>query len=154
MATTINTEFIKIIGHWITESVADQIGTGKMEGLIPLLIRAVKKQRPQHAYRCLSVSENSTGRSYHLLLADGSSHRRTRSEFNPAEATASDNCAARGAAEASPHPSAGNGMRHYGQFSARAWSDEDEMKTVGFGLVLLFSFLFQLNVFAMYYTPS
>ncbi|KAG6406655.1 hypothetical protein SASPL_134261 [Salvia splendens] len=89
-----------------------------MEGLIPLLIRAMKKQRPQHAYRCLSVSENSTGRSYHLLLADGSSHRRTRSDFNPAEA--SENFAARGASEASPHPSAGNGSRHYGQISARA----------------------------------
>ncbi|KAL1534507.1 hypothetical protein AAHA92_30679 [Salvia divinorum] len=94
-----------------------------MEGLIPLLIRAVKRQRPQHAYRCLS--ENSTGRSYHLLLADGSSHRRTRSEFNPTDAvdfstTASENCCARGAAEASPHSSAGNGSRHYGQISGRA----------------------------------
>ncbi|KAG8368487.1 hypothetical protein BUALT_Bualt15G0050500 [Buddleja alternifolia] len=54
-----------------------------MEGLIPFLLRTMKKQRPQNAYR--SFSENSTGRSYHLLLAgdsaEGSSHRRTRSDF-------------------------------------------------------------------------
>ncbi|KAH6813443.1 beta-1 [Perilla frutescens var. frutescens] len=53
-----------------------------MEGLIPFLIHAMKKQTPPNSYRCLS--ENSTtSRSYHLLLADGggggSSHRRTRS---------------------------------------------------------------------------
>ncbi|PIN19762.1 hypothetical protein CDL12_07552 [Handroanthus impetiginosus] len=57
-----------------------------MEGLIPFLIHAMKKQRPQNAYRCLS--ENSaSGRSYHVLLAgdsvEGSSHRRTRSEIQP-----------------------------------------------------------------------
>ncbi|KAI3448184.1 hypothetical protein Pfo_004849 [Paulownia fortunei] len=57
-----------------------------MEGLIPFLLHAMKKQRPQNAYRC--SSENSTtGRSYHLLLAgnstEGSSHRRTRSDFQP-----------------------------------------------------------------------
>ncbi|KAL2513485.1 uncharacterized protein Fot_27456 [Forsythia ovata] len=55
-----------------------------MEGLIPFLLHAMKKQRPQHSYR--SLSENST-RSYHLLLSgesvEGSSHRRTRSEFQP-----------------------------------------------------------------------
>ncbi|KAH6767054.1 hypothetical protein C2S52_018037 [Perilla frutescens var. hirtella] len=56
-----------------------------MEGLIPFLIHAIKKQTPPNSYRCLS--ENSTtSRSYHLLLADGgggggSSHRRTRSDF-------------------------------------------------------------------------
>ncbi|KAL7119122.1 hypothetical protein ACP275_02G043700 [Erythranthe tilingii] len=61
-----------------------------MEGLIPFLLRAVKKQKPQNAYRCLS--ENSIGRSYHLLLAgdsvDGSSHRRTRSDFQPPQTSA------------------------------------------------------------------
>ncbi|CAA2999700.1 Hypothetical predicted protein [Olea europaea subsp. europaea] len=55
-----------------------------MEGLIPYLLHAMKKQRPQHSYR--SLSENST-RSYHLLRGgesvEGSSHRRTRSEFQP-----------------------------------------------------------------------
>ncbi|KAH6789914.1 beta-1 [Perilla frutescens var. frutescens] len=90
-----------------------------MEGLIPILIRAMKKQRPQHAYRCLS--ENSTGRSYHLLLAgdsaDGSSHRRTRSDFHGQDAiTGSENS------------NAENGLRHrgfsgavlYGQLSGSA----------------------------------
>ncbi|EPS58547.1 hypothetical protein M569_16266, partial [Genlisea aurea] len=48
-----------------------------MEGLIPFLIRAVKNQRPEKAYRCLSNNSNS-GRSYHLLIggaadSDGSS---------------------------------------------------------------------------------
>lgn len=55
-----------------------------MEGLIPYLLHAMKKQRPQHSYR--SFSENSN-RSYHLLnpkdSSHGSSHRRTRSEFQP-----------------------------------------------------------------------
>lgn len=58
-----------------------------MEGLIPFLVHAIKKQKPQHSYR--SFSEGST-RSYHLLLntaaaesLSGSSHRRTRSEFLP-----------------------------------------------------------------------
>ncbi|XP_028125861.1 uncharacterized protein LOC114322697 [Camellia sinensis] len=55
-----------------------------MEGLIPMLINALKKQRPHHAYRGLSEGSN---RSYHLLMApdsrEGSSHRRTRSEFQP-----------------------------------------------------------------------
>ncbi|KAH6833192.1 beta-1 [Perilla frutescens var. hirtella] len=87
-----------------------------MEGLIPILIRAMKKQRPQHAYRCLS--ENSTGRSYHLLLAGdsagGSSHRRTRSDCHGQDAvTGSENSTARGAANAE------NGLRHRG-FSAAA----------------------------------
>ncbi|KAJ7946162.1 Beta-1,4-xylosidase [Quillaja saponaria] len=65
-----------------------------MEGLIPYLIHAMKKQSPQHSYR--SLSEGSTrGRSYHLLTAasppdsfKGSSHRRTRSEFQPPPTTA------------------------------------------------------------------
>ncbi|OWM64786.1 uncharacterized protein LOC116203817 [Punica granatum] len=55
-----------------------------MEGLIPYLMHAMRKQRPQHSYRCLSDASN---RSYHLLTGsdshDGSSHRRTRSEFLP-----------------------------------------------------------------------
>lgn len=54
-----------------------------MEGLIPYLIHAMKKQKPgaQRSYRSFSHSESSN-RSYHLLLAsDGSSHRRTRSDF-------------------------------------------------------------------------
>lgn len=54
-----------------------------MEGLIPFIIRAMRKQRPGNSYRSLSDASN---RSYHLLLggeqsAEGSSHRRTRSEF-------------------------------------------------------------------------
>ncbi|KAF3435553.1 hypothetical protein FNV43_RR22642 [Rhamnella rubrinervis] len=54
-----------------------------MEGLIPYLLHAMKKQSPRHSYR--SFSENSN-RSYHLLnskepSSHGSSHRRTRSEF-------------------------------------------------------------------------
>ncbi|KAB1208371.1 hypothetical protein CJ030_MR7G001340 [Morella rubra] len=58
-----------------------------MEGLIPYLIRVVKKQRPQNSYRCLSQSQGSS-RSYHLLVnapdsTNGSSHRRTLSEFQP-----------------------------------------------------------------------
>ncbi|KAL6502459.1 hypothetical protein OROHE_024464 [Orobanche hederae] len=57
-----------------------------MEGLIPFILKAVKKQVPRRAYR--SLSENSvTGRSYHLLIAgesvEGSSHRRTRSDYQP-----------------------------------------------------------------------
>lgn len=57
-----------------------------MEGLIPFLINAVKKQRPHHhSYRSLSAGSS---RSYHLLIGgdqsvEGSSHRRTRSEFQP-----------------------------------------------------------------------
>ncbi|KAF5448268.1 hypothetical protein F2P56_028822 [Juglans regia] len=56
-----------------------------MEGLIPYLLRAIKKPKGYNSYR--SFSEGST-RSYHLLLnaqdsANGSSHRRTRSEFQP-----------------------------------------------------------------------
>ncbi|KAK9287244.1 hypothetical protein L1049_015657 [Liquidambar formosana] len=55
-----------------------------MEGLIPYLLHAVKKQRPRHSYRCLSEGSN---RSYHVLIGsdsyEGSSHRRTRSEFHP-----------------------------------------------------------------------
>ncbi|KAF5733204.1 hypothetical protein HS088_TW17G00744 [Tripterygium wilfordii] len=55
-----------------------------MEGLIPFLLRAMKKQRPQNTYR--SFSEGS-GCSYRLLTGgdsvSGSSHRRTRSDFQP-----------------------------------------------------------------------
>ncbi|CAK9150070.1 unnamed protein product [Ilex paraguariensis] len=55
-----------------------------MEGLIPFLFQALKKPRPHNRYR--SFSETST-RSYHLLVGgdsvEGSSHRRTRSEFQP-----------------------------------------------------------------------
>ncbi|KAK4424265.1 hypothetical protein Salat_1619900 [Sesamum alatum] len=101
-----------------------------MEGLIPFLLHAVKKQRPQNAYRCLS--ENSTtGRSYHLLLAGdsvegGSSHRRTRSDFQPSStvdfSSGSEHLprvkslAARGPT-ASPSD-ADNGLRHRGFTSA------------------------------------
>ncbi|KAK3193029.1 hypothetical protein Dsin_024339 [Dipteronia sinensis] len=59
-----------------------------MEGLIPFLIHAMKKQRPQHSYRSFSVGST---RSYHLLnegdAVDGSSHRRTRSDFQPPTST-------------------------------------------------------------------
>ncbi|RDX69621.1 hypothetical protein CR513_51239, partial [Mucuna pruriens] len=58
-----------------------------MEGLIPYLIHVIKKQKPhKRSYRSFSHSESSN-RSYHLLLASdsfsGSSHRRTRSDFQP-----------------------------------------------------------------------
>ncbi|OMO73877.1 hypothetical protein CCACVL1_17090 [Corchorus capsularis] len=60
-----------------------------MEGLIPFLIHAMRKQKPHHHYRSISVG-SSTSRSYHLLMGqsqaesvEGSSHRRTRSEFQP-----------------------------------------------------------------------
>ncbi|KAL2995929.1 hypothetical protein AAZX31_10G244400 [Glycine max] len=58
-----------------------------MEGLIPYLIHAIKKQKPHHHnYRSYSHSESSN-RSYHMLLASesftGSSHRRKRSDFQP-----------------------------------------------------------------------
>ncbi|XP_016539429.1 uncharacterized protein LOC107840181 [Capsicum annuum] len=56
-----------------------------MEGLIPFLLHAIKKQRPHHnSFRCLSDTSN---RSYHILVGtdsvEGSSHRRTRSDFQP-----------------------------------------------------------------------
>ncbi|KAK3035723.1 hypothetical protein RJ639_033425 [Escallonia herrerae] len=58
-----------------------------MEGLIPFLLHTLKKQRPHNSYRSVSASSS---RSYHLLSgagggdsADGSSHRRTRSDFQP-----------------------------------------------------------------------
>ncbi|XP_059644258.1 uncharacterized protein LOC132286018 [Cornus florida] len=55
-----------------------------MEGLIPFLLHTLKKQRSHNSYRSLSDSSN---RSYHMLMGpdslDGSSHRRTRSEFVP-----------------------------------------------------------------------
>ncbi|KVI01926.1 hypothetical protein Ccrd_019805 [Cynara cardunculus var. scolymus] len=52
-----------------------------MEGLIPLLMHAMKKQRPHNNYRSLSVGST---RSYHVLVGadakvEESSHRRTRS---------------------------------------------------------------------------
>eukprot|EP00257_Ricinus_communis_P027204 XP_025014618.1 uncharacterized protein LOC112536198 [Ricinus communis] len=58
---------------------------GEMEGLIPYILHAIKKQRPHRTYK--SFSEGSS-RSYHLLIGsgdsiNGSSHRRTRSEFQP-----------------------------------------------------------------------
>lgn len=63
-----------------------------MEGLIPYLIHVIKKQNPHHhqhnrkSFRSFSHSEGSN-RSYHLLMESesisGSSHRRTRSEFQP-----------------------------------------------------------------------
>ncbi|EYU37569.1 hypothetical protein ABFS82_02G044400 [Erythranthe guttata] len=86
-----------------------------MEGLIPFLLRAVKKQKPQNVYR--SLSENSIGRSYHLLLAgdsvDGSSHRRTRSDFQPPQTSAGY------LSSASPPLSAENGLRQRGFASAK-----------------------------------
>ncbi|KAK8558676.1 hypothetical protein V6N13_098320 [Hibiscus sabdariffa] len=60
-----------------------------MEGLIPYLIHAMRKQKPTHRHRYRSMSVGSS-RGYHLLLGqspaesvEGSSHRRTRSEFQP-----------------------------------------------------------------------
>ncbi|KAH0727355.1 hypothetical protein KY284_003220 [Solanum tuberosum] len=57
-----------------------------MEGLIPFLLHAMKKQRPHHNSTFRSLSDTSN-RSYHLLVGadsiEGSSHRRTRSEFQP-----------------------------------------------------------------------
>ncbi|KAK8568235.1 hypothetical protein V6N13_106167 [Hibiscus sabdariffa] len=58
-----------------------------MEGLIPYLIHAMRKQNPTHRYRSMSAGSS---RGYHLLMGqspaesvEGSSHRRTRSEFQP-----------------------------------------------------------------------
>ncbi|KAA0044340.1 putative beta-D-xylosidase 5 isoform X2 [Cucumis melo var. makuwa] len=53
-----------------------------MEGLIPYLFHAMKKQKPRHSYRSQSVGSS---RSYHLLITanDESSHRRTRSDYQP-----------------------------------------------------------------------
>ncbi|CAH9058016.1 unnamed protein product [Cuscuta europaea] len=51
-----------------------------MEGLIPYLIHAIKKQRPNHQSFGRRLSDASN-RSYHLLIGaesgDGSSHRRS-----------------------------------------------------------------------------
>ncbi|KAJ0522296.1 hypothetical protein HanIR_Chr10g0481071 [Helianthus annuus] len=51
-----------------------------MEGLIPFVMHAMKKHKPHNSYRSLSAR-------YHLLegsvAAEGSSHRCTRSEFQP-----------------------------------------------------------------------
>ncbi|XWS54683.1 hypothetical protein CRYUN_Cryun10bG0110700 [Craigia yunnanensis] len=58
-----------------------------MEGLIPYLIHAMRKQQPRHHYRSISVGSSP---SYHLLMGqsqqesvEGSSHKRTMSEFQP-----------------------------------------------------------------------
>ncbi|CAH8313365.1 unnamed protein product [Eruca vesicaria subsp. sativa] len=55
-----------------------------MEGLIPYLIHAIKKHhKPQHQmYRLMSLGSS---RSYQPLMMEqeGSSHRRTRSEYKP-----------------------------------------------------------------------
>ncbi|ESQ47932.1 hypothetical protein EUTSA_v10021824mg [Eutrema salsugineum] len=61
-----------------------------MEGLIPYLIHAIKKDhKPQHhKYRSMSIGSS---RSYRPLMMghegssslQGSSHRRTRSEYKP-----------------------------------------------------------------------
>ncbi|XP_054779498.1 uncharacterized protein LOC129287310 [Prosopis cineraria] len=69
-----------------------------MEGLIPYLIHAIKKQQqhksPSRTYRrsFSHNSDSSNGRSYHLLLGSdsfgGSSHRRTRSDFPVSTASA------------------------------------------------------------------
>ncbi|KAF7127948.1 hypothetical protein RHSIM_Rhsim11G0153200 [Rhododendron simsii] len=59
-----------------------------MEGLIPMLFHALKKQRPHNSFRCFSEGSISN-RSYHRLIGpqdsvDGSSHHcRTRSKFQP-----------------------------------------------------------------------
>lgn len=57
-----------------------------MEGLIPYVIRVVKKSRALNGY--MSLSESSVHPSYHLLgraetLEGSSSHRRIRPEFPP-----------------------------------------------------------------------
>ncbi|XP_050211139.1 uncharacterized protein LOC126661353 [Mercurialis annua] len=53
-----------------------------MDGLIPYLLHAMKKQKPKNNFRSFSTGSS---RSYHLLVgpdsSTGSSHRRTRSEF-------------------------------------------------------------------------
>ncbi|CAM8923970.1 unnamed protein product [Rhodiola kirilowii] len=67
-----------------------------MEGLIPYLLHAIKKDKPQQSRRHNSFSEGST-RSYHLLMdyvaresLTGSSHRRSRSEFAQPSSTSTD----------------------------------------------------------------
>ncbi|KAK9135370.1 hypothetical protein Syun_014700 [Stephania yunnanensis] len=61
-----------------------------MEGLIPFLFHAMKGHKAHRQYRSLS---DGSSRGYHLLAGragsgsssslEGSSHRRTRSEFQP-----------------------------------------------------------------------
>ncbi|GLT76309.1 hypothetical protein SLA2020_479790 [Shorea laevis] len=57
-----------------------------MEGLIPYLLEAMKKQKTHRSFRSKSMDSS---RSYHLVIGggqdslEGSSHRRTRSEFQP-----------------------------------------------------------------------
>ncbi|CAM8920588.1 unnamed protein product [Rhodiola kirilowii] len=78
-----------------------------MEGLIPYLLHAIKKDKPHHhdIRRHSSFSEGST-RSYHLLTdyagsgdsltgsSHSQSHRRTRSEFTQPPSTATNFSAA------------------------------------------------------------
>ncbi|KAF8050622.1 hypothetical protein N665_1922s0008 [Sinapis alba] len=62
-----------------------------MEGLIPYLIHAIKKdQKPQgHVYRSMSVGSSRgcrplmMGQEEDSSSLQGSSHRRTRSEYKP-----------------------------------------------------------------------
>ncbi|KAJ0522297.1 hypothetical protein HanIR_Chr10g0481081 [Helianthus annuus] len=51
-----------------------------MEGLIPLFMHVMKRHKLQNSFRSLSAG------SYHLLegsTVEGSSHRRTQSQFQP-----------------------------------------------------------------------
>ncbi|KAF8081749.1 hypothetical protein N665_0868s0005, partial [Sinapis alba] len=50
-----------------------------MEGLIPYLIHAIKKH---HRYRSMSVGSSCSYRPL-MMGQEGSSHRRTRSEYKP-----------------------------------------------------------------------
>ncbi|XP_052194160.1 uncharacterized protein LOC127802409 [Diospyros lotus] len=102
-----------------------------MEGLIPYLLNAIKKQRPHHSYRSLSVSDGSS-RSYHMLTAPDSSDRlalrRIRSELDPPTAGFLDQ---RSAVELSGSssirndsvisPSTGNRPRRIDSGGHRAW---------------------------------
>ncbi|PKA59899.1 hypothetical protein AXF42_Ash015957 [Apostasia shenzhenica] len=61
-----------------------------MEGLIPFVIHAIKKNRQQSMYRCLSDGSRCGGSVRAPMISnEGSSHhRRTRSEFPPATSAA------------------------------------------------------------------
>ncbi|WMV08563.1 hypothetical protein MTR67_001948, partial [Solanum verrucosum] len=56
-----------------------------LEGLISFLLHAIKKQNPHHNNLCCLF--DTPNRSYHILIRadsiEGSSHHRTRSEFQP-----------------------------------------------------------------------
>ncbi|PIA44179.1 hypothetical protein AQUCO_01700060v1 [Aquilegia coerulea] len=59
-----------------------------MDGLIPFLFHALKKNKGSTRRNYRSLSDQGSTRSYHLLVGnsgslEGSSHRRTRSEFQP-----------------------------------------------------------------------